>query len=100
MKTWFKGGLIGIGIGVILLILYELCNYYCTEFGCLGCLIFSFYSLILLLPFRPIINSFLSGEEGRILLNTYFFPIYYILLHILIGVFIGWLIGKIKSRKK
>jgi hypothetical protein len=91
MKAWLKGGLIGVGIGLIL--------------GVIGVLIFG----ECLFSHGPgIICKFLIYDT--LLLMKYIFPFYDLAIVIMflynlikffiIGALIGWIVGKIKSKKK
>jgi len=88
MKAWLKGGLIGLGIGIFVHIVYFLIG-----FG--GILrevpkpIASVISYLIMLPMQILFMTF--GKLG--ILYFLVFPLFFI-----IGSFFGWIIGKIKSR--
>ncbi|MBT3397992.1 hypothetical protein HOA55_01365 [archaeon] len=84
MKSWLKGGLIGIGVWVaVILILILNCSFgSCVELGCLSC------ALLASIFDNPIL---LFGMFGS--LATYF------LIGAALGFIIGWIIKAVKSKK-
>ena len=100
---WIRGGIIGDLIGIILIILYSTLG----RINQITYLIFILAIGITSIPLKPLISIFniklfgaiessfaigLPGNiriEGIIILITYYF---------FIGAFIGWLVGKIKSK--
>jgi len=92
MKAWLKGGLIlGGTVALIIILNFVYCigkePEFCTAFV-----------LILSIPILFIVNFVqdISIIPGYLRFIIYFILI--ILTYFLIGVFIGWIIGKIKSR--
>jgi len=80
MKTWLKGGLIGIGVWlviVIFLLIYCLSGF-CREMACAGC------ALLFAVPQNPIM---------------WFGVFNSLAMHFGIGALIGLIIGKIKNQK-
>ncbi len=107
MKSWLKGGIIGLVVGVVLAIPSIVCGLSCGRGeDCMGCLIFA----PLLLPALPMI--FIFGEifsyflgpamsSSDVLGISYFIfiSISYLILYFLIGVLISWIIKRRKSRR-
>tara|TARA_Y100000310_G_scaffold275128_1_gene291539 strand:- start:5413 stop:5655 length:243 start_codon:yes stop_codon:yes gene_type:complete len=80
MKAWIKGGLIGAVIGVLYLILSNL-------FGLNFCMF----------------SKEKCGLEGAVflfsLIYNWYEYLFILIIFLLIGAIIGWIVGKIKSRK-
>ena len=74
MKTWIKGGLWGLGIGIILLL---------VEFFAFGQ---PFISLLIATPL--------------LLLGLPIWPLWLVISFFIIGAIIGLIVGKIKARKE
>jgi len=99
MKAWLKGGLIGVGISVILIIIFILCGLICVgDEACIGCLVFGIplpgVLILLSEPFNFISNIILRKTSEWLV-----FSIFSIVIYFLIGALIGWIVGKIKSKK-
>jgi uncharacterized membrane protein YeaQ/YmgE (transglycosylase-associated protein family) len=94
MKTWLKGGVIGLVIGVVSSLLEISCISTCDGFGCIPC---GFLAIIGALLSYPI--SWIVGTPSDNYLFFFIFPIFNIIGWIILCAFIGWIIGKIKNKK-
>lgn len=105
MKTWLKGGLIGLTIAIILLSSYFALfydnGYYCTRksYNPVMC---TFQSIIMtpLAIFSLPVASFLMPPKSGNFLWSIIFIVYQSIILFLIGSLIGFIVGKIKSRKQ
>ncbi len=108
LPSWIKGGMIGILIFLIILIIFTFL-FYRAESKLLpesrGHSDYTYTSLILapaLLPgyvFTVIIGlDSLINKDGFI--SYIMTSIFTCLIYLLIGVFVGWVVGKIKSKKQ
>ncbi len=89
MKTWIKGGLIGIGIEIVLLLIFSL--RYCdnTEIVGGGKCSWGFNNLI------NFIIDILSFD-----ITELFIAIFILVIGFIIGALVGWIYGKIKDKNK
>jgi len=94
MKTWIKGGLWGLGIGVIALILRGIAFLTANAFK--GSL--EFISWILLIP--TLIIQLISMFIIPIGSSEIIMALLVLFIYALIGALIGWIISKIKSKKQ
>ena len=90
LSYWLKGGIIGIIVLIILLIIGFILDLTIQSSFFPYTLMMIFIPLI---PFVLIIEAFGIGFEDVIFFIT--LPAYFI-----IGAVIGWIVGKIKSKKK
>jgi len=89
MKTWLKGGLVGLIISIIIIFVLILGGFF-TKGGDSN---LDLFGKIIRAPL-----DFLFPCVGESCLNRLFLiPLEVILIPILLGAFIGWLIGKFKN---
>ena len=89
MKRWIKYGLIVVGINAILMLTYYLIN------SIAGPLSYDSFASFLILPAFLITDVVYWGTNSVIVMiitSTIFY--------FLIGALIGWIVGKVKERKK
>jgi len=87
MKAWLKGGLIGAGIGLILTIVM-----YIAEF---------IFNINLVNIFLPIfITAWAFCGENNIDCAWRVILISSIIYSFLLGIFIGWIVSKVKKKSK
>lgn len=92
LPYWIRGGIIGIVIAIILsliVILFREFDNPITFFVGLGILFVNLW-------FAYLINC---RFESCLIANLYIFMILFIIESFLIGVIIGWVVGKIKNKK-
>ena len=94
MKSWLKGGLIGVFLAIILIILSLLAGR--EEFG-------TIFIYILFFLAYPLTIFLLKTNIAYAVLNTAMVNLFYILLipyAFLIGAIIGLIIGRFKNRNQ
>lgn len=92
MKTWLKGALIFLGIVIVLIILDQITLLFIQPGGMVG-RVDTPFSLPLVIIGLPL--AFLIGRGPPSIFFIALIPYSFIL-----GAIIGWIIGKIKSKKK
>ena len=92
MKAWLKGGLIGLGVGIILNLAWFIPGI--NIFAMVISSILSLPLLFLIMRLFPA-PSGASGSEGFLLLGLSFLSS--IVSCMLLGALIGWIVGKIRS---
>ena len=87
MKAWLKGGVIGIGVFVVFIIIALILDG-------LGEGAPTWLSL-------PLISGFLFTNFASYQIRDFVFinGLISVIIYFLVGAFIGWIIGKIKSKK-
>ena len=95
MKTWLKGGLIGLGIFVIGFISLFINNSF---FDGATTIFYYIYKIIFFMSylFRFLLGTGVKGEIFGVFLGIIISPIFYFI----IGAIIGLIISKIKEKKK
>ena len=99
MKAWLKGGLWGLGIGVVLFFCLFILIFFCGAEGAQGSFFCNNIENISNITFF-VPDSFLDTTliEGTPLLLLYLFST--ILEFFLIGAIISWIVGKIRNRNQ
>lgn len=98
MKSWIKGGLVGVFVGILILIIYLLMGSLLPR--TIGIVrigqtnIFGIINHIFLILMFPISIFYLMGLSQNIFGSIIYISVSYFL----IGAFIGWLVGKIRKR--
>lgn len=108
MKSWLKGGLIGVVIITILsipaLICFIQCSFSGEGEGCIPCAILSlpiFFGCFIIYPLYFIVLSLVKVYNhipGITLFSNLVFILISLSGYFLFGALIGWIIGKIKSK--
>ena len=95
MKAWLKGGLIGIGVLILLSILYLITDK--GQFGNIWLLIIAILTAPLLIFNLFNLHIFYDCHYGGTCPDAILGYIIFTIYFLLIGAFIGWLIGKKKQ---
>ncbi len=103
MKPWLKGGIIGLVVILILIISYFTLFYESAEFcskinyNSVMCTLQSIVMGLIGIALIPIASILIHPKEGTQIIG---FILYLSIIYFLIGAIIGWIIGKIKSKKQ
>lgn len=94
MRTWLKGGLIGLGI-IVSIFLIDILLGLPSPFSGEGSMFIFFLSS---LPFLVVFDFFDKNPYSWLFAFTIYTTVTF-LAYFLVGAIIGWIVGKIKSSK-